>query len=120
MQMSLSELATAAENRCGVTWIVLNNHAFGWVQYNQVLNRKPLVGTGFSVNVDFAAIAQAQGCHGIRVSDSNAVDEAVAQAKELNGKGIPVLIDVQIAKHDYYKGFVDIHVAQLPTADHLD
>ena len=120
MQMSLSELATAAENRCGVTWIVLNNHAFGWVQYNQILNHKPLVGTGFSVNVDFAAIAQAQGCHGIRVSNSDAVDAAISQAKELNSKGIPVLIDAQIAKHDYYQGFVDIHVAQLPTGDHLD
>ena len=120
MQMSLVDLATAAENRCGVTWIVLNNHAFGWVQYNQVLNRKPLIGTGFEVDVDFAAIAQAQGCHGIRVTDSNAVDEAIAQAKALNDKGIPVLIDAQIAKHDYYKGFVDIHVAQLPRNDHLD
>ena len=120
MQMSLVDLATAAENRCGVTWIVLNNHAFGWVQYNQILNRKPLIGTGFEVDVDFAAIARAQGCHGIRVTDSNAVDGAVAQAKELNAKGVPVLLDLQIAKHDYYKGFVDIHVAQLPRHDHLD
>jgi acetolactate synthase-1/2/3 large subunit len=120
MQMSLSELATAAENRCGVTWIVLNNHAFGWVQYNQVLNRKPLIGTGFAVNSDFAAIAQAQGCHGIRVVEPGQVDEAVSRAKELNGKGVPVLIDAQIAAHDYYQGFVDIHVAQLEHHVELD
>jgi acetolactate synthase I/II/III large subunit len=120
MQMSLSELATAAENRCGVTWIVLNNQAFGWVQYNQILNRKPLIGTGFAVSPDFAAIAQAQGCHGIRVTDPGDVDAAVTRAKELNAQGIPVLIDAKIAPHDYYQGFVDIHVAQLEHHGQLD
>jgi acetolactate synthase-1/2/3 large subunit len=120
MQMSLSELCTAAENRCGVTWVVLNNAAFGWVQYNQVLNRKPLTGTGFAVSSDFAAIAQAQGCHGIRVTDPDEVDAAVARAKELNAQGVPVLIDAKIAAHDYYQGFVDIHVAQLENHGHLD
>ncbi|NLD56059.1 MAG: thiamine pyrophosphate-binding protein [Burkholderiaceae bacterium] len=120
MQMSLCELATAAENRCGVTWVVLNNQAFGWVQYNQVLNRKPLVGTGFEVSPDFAAIAKAQGCHGILVTDPAEVDAAVTRAKELNAEGVPVLIDARIAPHDYYQGFVDIHVAQLEHHGQLD
>ncbi len=120
MQMSLCELATAAENRCGVTWVVLNNQAFGWVQYNQVLNHKPLVGTGFKVSPDFAAIAKAQGCHGILVTDPGEVDAAVTRAKELNAEGVPVLIDARIAAHDYYQGFVDIHVAQLEHHGNLD
>ncbi|MGE3348583.1 MAG: thiamine pyrophosphate-binding protein [Ramlibacter sp.] len=115
MQMSLAELSTAAENHCGVTWIVLNNQAFGWVQYAQVLNKKPLIGTGFEVHSDFAAIAKAQGCHGILVTDPEKVDAAITEAKALNAKGVPVLIDAHIAKHDYYKGFVDIHVATLET-----
>lgn len=41
MQMCPGELATAAEHKYGVTWIVLNNHAFGWVQYTRSLRRSP-------------------------------------------------------------------------------
>jgi acetolactate synthase-1/2/3 large subunit len=116
MQMSLAELTTAAEHRCGVTWVVLNNQAFGWVQYNQVLNKKPFVGTGFEVGSDFAAIAEAQGCRGIRVSDTARVDAAITEARDLNRKGVPVLVDAQIARHDYYEGFVEIHKTALARA----
>ncbi|MBI2218200.1 MAG: hypothetical protein HYU51_12965 [Candidatus Rokubacteria bacterium] len=90
-----------------------NNQAFGWVQYNQVLNKKPLIGTGFEVAPDFTAIAEAQGCRGFRLTDPGCVDATVAQAHELNRSGVPVLIDAQIARHDYYDGFVEIHEAAL-------
>lgn len=109
MQMSIVELATAAQWRCGITWVVLNNLAFGWVQYNQVLTQRPLVNTGFEVDSDFAAIANAQGCHGIRLEDPNQVDAAMVEAQRLNRQGIPVLIDARIARHDYPDHFVKIH-----------
>lgn len=109
MQMSLVELATAKEWRCGVTWVVLNNQAFGWVQYNQVLTRRPFLCTGFDVPVDFAACARAQGCHGITVTDPGQVDAAVQEAHRLNQEGMPVLIDVHIEKHDYSDHFVAVH-----------
>ena len=109
MQMSIVELATAAERKCGVTWIVLNNHAFGWVQYNQLLTGRPFVHTGFAVGSDFAAIANAQGCHGVTVTDPSQVDTALSEAKLMNKAGIPVLIDVRIAKHDYADHFVAVH-----------
>jgi len=109
MQMSLVELATAREWHCGVTWIVLNNQAFGWVQYNQVLMKRPLVCTGFEVGTDFAAAARAQGCHGITVTEATQVDAAVHEAQALNRQGMPVLIDVRIAKHDYSDHFVAVH-----------
>lgn len=109
MQMSLVELATAREWQCGLTWIVLNNQAFGWVQYNQVLTQRPLVCTGFEVGTDFAAAARAQGCHGITVTEAAQVDTAVAEAQALNRQGMPVLIDVHIAKHDYSDHFEAVH-----------
>jgi len=109
MQMSIVELATAAEWKCGITWIVLNNQAFGWVQYNQLLARRPLVNTGFVVGSDFATIARAQGCHGIRVTEPSQVDDALIEACRLNRAGTPVLIDVQIARHDYSDHFVAVH-----------
>ena len=113
MQMSLVELSTAAELKCGVTWIVLNNHAFGWVQYNQLLANKPFIGTGFDVNSDFAAIARAQSCLGISVERPEEIDEAVAEALAANGEGIPALIDVAIEPHHYHEHFEHVHRARL-------
>src|SRR6185312_9281858 len=109
MQMSLAELATAAELKCGVTWIVLNNHAFGWVQYNQVLANKPFVATGFQVNSDFAAIARAQSCLGIRVQRPDQIESALEEALQANSKGVPALLDVAIRPHDYHEHFERIH-----------
>ena len=113
MQMSLVELSTAAELKCGVTWIVLNNHAFGWVQHNHLLANKPFIGTGFDVNSDFAAIARAQSCLGISVERPEEIDEAVAEALAANGEGIPALIDVAIEPHHYHEHFEHIHRARL-------
>jgi acetolactate synthase I/II/III large subunit len=109
MQMSIVELATAAEWKCGVTWVVLNNQAFGWVQYNQVLAGRPQVNTGFAVGSDFAAIAKAQGCHGITVTAATQVDAALQEARSLNQAGVPVLIDARIARHEYSDHFVAVH-----------
>ncbi|MBW3096643.1 thiamine pyrophosphate-binding protein [Pseudohoeflea coraliihabitans] len=113
MQMSVVELATAAERRCGITWIVLNNQAFGWVQYNQVLGQKPFVATGFEVNSDFAAIARAQACVGIKVEDPAKIDAALEEALAANTRGVPALIDVQIAPHLYHEHFERVHRAKI-------
>mgnify|MGYP001185106118 FL=1 len=112
MQMSIVELATAAELGCGITWVVLNNHAFGWVQYNQLLGNKPFVATGFEVNSDFAAIAQAQACAGFRVERADQIDAAVREALAANEKGVPALIDVAIAPHLYHEHFERVHRAR--------
>ena len=112
MQMSIVELATAAELKCGITWVVLNNHAFGWVQYNQLLGRKPFVATGFEVNSDFAAIARAQSCVGIRVERAEEIDAAIEQALAANAKGVPALVDVAIEPHYYHEHFERVHRAR--------
>lgn len=113
MQMSLAELAMAAERRCGITWVVLNNHAFGWVQYNQVLGQKPFVATGFGVNSDFAEIARAQSCLGIKVEQPDMIDEALREALAANERGVPALLDVQIAPHHYHEHFERVHRAKI-------
>lgn len=109
MNMAMMELATAAEWQCGVTWVVLNNRALGWVQYNQVLNNKPFVGTEFKVAADFVKIAEAQGCRAMRVEKPEAIEPALRAALAANRTGVPCLIDVVIAKHDYPPNFVAIH-----------
>ncbi len=120
MQMSMVELATAAENHCGITWVVLNNQSFGWVQYNQTLTNRPYVGTKFEQATDLAAVAEAQGCRGIRLENPEDVDAVFAEARECNSRGIPVLIDAQIAPHDYHKDFVTIHRAGIASGELID
>lgn len=107
MGMAMMEMATAAENKLGVTWVVLNNGAFGWVQYTQYLMKAPYTGTDFDVKADFAKIAEAQGCLGINVDSPAGVEDALIAAREANKKGIPALINVSIRAHDYTEYFVE-------------
>jgi acetolactate synthase-1/2/3 large subunit len=109
MQMAMMELATAAERKAGITWVVLNNQALGWPQFIQVLEGQAHVATDFAVSPDFAKLAEAQGCKGITVSDPARVEAALKAALAANRKGIPVLVDVAIARHDYAPHFVDFH-----------
>lgn len=109
LQMAMMELATAAEHGCGVTWVVLNNHALGWPQYIQVLEGDPQVATDFGVSPDFAKLAVAQGCKGITVTEPGRVEAALRSALRANRQRVPVLLDVHIAKHDYPEHFTAFH-----------
>ena len=83
------------------------------MQYNQVLKGQQPYATDFKVPVDFAAIARAQGCEGIRVTEPGAVDDALRAARAANERGVPTLIDIEIEKHDYHPHFVEIHKAAI-------
>ncbi len=111
MQMAMMEMVTAAERRCGVTWIVLNNQALGWPQYLQVLTGKQEVATNFHVGTDFVGVARAQGCEGRRIEDPADVDAGLAAARDANSRGVPFVLDVAIEKHDYPPHFVHHHEA---------
>ena len=112
-QMAMMEFATAAEQRCGVTWVVLNNHAFGWPQYAQLLHNKQQAATNFLVSADLVAIARAQGCEAVAVRAPEDVEPALEAALEANGRGVPFLIDIAIARHDYPEHFVAHHKATM-------
>ena len=109
MQMAMMELATAAENSCGITWVVLNSRSLGWPQFIQRLEGQRQVATDFQVSPDFAKLAEAQGCKGIRLRNPDKVEAEFEAALRANRKGIPVLIEVEIAKHDYPRHFVAFH-----------
>jgi len=109
LQMAMMELATAAECNCGITWVVMNNQCLGWPQYHQVLTDQPRLGTDFKVSPDFSALAETQGCKGIRVTEPEQVEPALTEALHANEKGIPVLVDFHTARHDYPKHFVQLH-----------
>jgi acetolactate synthase I/II/III large subunit len=113
MQMAMMELATAAEWKCGVTWIVFNNQAFGWPQYTQVLKDQEFVATAFGIATDLPAIAEAQGCKGISVTDPADLELALTTALAANREGIPVLIDVTIERHYYTRHFQEVSLTKI-------
>ena len=110
-QMAMMEFATAAEQKCGVTWVVLNNKAFGWPQYGQILAKKQQVATDFLVGADLVAIAKAQACEGEHVENPADVEPALRRALHANARGVPYLVDIAIEKHDYPPHFVSHHEA---------
>ena len=97
-QMVMNVLPVAAEYGLGVTWCVLNDNALGSIRDTQVYRfSERVIGTEFEVQPDFAAIAQACGCHGERVEDAAGVDGSVARALEANERGTPAVLDVLVA-----------------------
>jgi acetolactate synthase-1/2/3 large subunit len=109
MQMAMMELATAAEQNCGITWIVLNNQALGWPQYIQMLEGQATAGTDFNVSPDFAKLAEAQGCLGLKVAKLDEIEGALKRALRANRKGRPALVEFRIGKHDYPAQFARYH-----------
>lgn len=92
-------LPVAAEYRLGVTWCVLNDGALGSIRdIQQYRFDDRILGTEFTVQPDFAMIAKACGCHGERVEDPEALDEAVARALQANQRGVPAVLDVAVAR----------------------
>ncbi len=95
----MNVLPVAAEYGLGVTWCVLNDGALGSIRDIQefALDDR-VIATDFTVQPDFATIAQACGCHGERVEEPDGVDAAVARALEANDDGVPAVLDFVVAR----------------------
>ena len=75
------------------------------------MEKQAEIATDFESSPDFAKLARSQNCKGIRVTEPDKVEPALRSALRANQSGIPVLVEVQIAKHDYAP-----HFLVLPTA----
>ncbi|MEO0382548.1 MAG: thiamine pyrophosphate-binding protein [Pseudomonadota bacterium] len=91
-------LATAAEEGLGVVWIIMNNNAYGTIAGLQLANYGLTHGTTFAKAAsheeqtpNYAMIAQAYGCDGVRVTSADAFKPAL-EAAIASGK--PTVIDV--------------------------
>ncbi len=105
-QMVMNVLPVAAENNLPVTWCVFNDHALGsiWdIQEHRL--EKRILGTEFTVQPDFAKVAEACGCRGERVEDPAEVEPALRRALEANGSGVPAVIDFQVARERLVQTF---------------
>ncbi|MGI6037327.1 MAG: thiamine pyrophosphate-binding protein [Limnochordia bacterium] len=92
-QMFMRELPTAVQHNAPVTYIILNNKALGWIQYHQRQHHNRFICTDFTVQPDFAKIAEACGCFGRQVTTPEEVVPALEAAKAANDRGIPAVLD---------------------------
>lgn len=91
--MVIQELETATRSGANLTIVVMNNSNMQFIRDNQRLFFEGrYISTEFS-ELDYAEIARAFGCHGIRVELSGDLDGAFAEAFA-NPK--PTVIDVRI------------------------
>ncbi|MBV9586358.1 MAG: thiamine pyrophosphate-binding protein [Alphaproteobacteria bacterium] len=94
--MMLGELETARRTGCGVTVIVVNNAASGYVKALQHAMMGGRYQSADLVEMDYAAIARTMGCGGIRVEDPEALSPALRQGMEERDR--PTGIDVVVTR----------------------
>jgi acetolactate synthase-1/2/3 large subunit len=85
--MSVHALMTAVQADLGITVVVFNNNALGWVLHGM---GERAVAAGFD-EFDHAAIARSVGCDGVRVDSAGALREALLSVRD---RTVPFVIDV--------------------------
>jgi acetolactate synthase-1/2/3 large subunit len=96
-QMTMSELATAAQEGTKVNIAILNNGYLGMVrQWQEFFYEKRYAATPMK-SPDFVKIAEAQGLTGLRVTKRSQVEAAVRQAQQTEGA---VVIDFRVEQED--------------------
>ncbi|HXZ34506.1 MAG TPA: thiamine pyrophosphate-binding protein, partial [Thermodesulfobacteriota bacterium] len=104
-QMFMKELATAAQHKAPVTYVVLNNFSLGWIKFAQRSRGNRFISTDYKVQPDFVKIAQANQCHGERVEKPEDIRPALKKALEATRKGVPAVLDFIVDGWDFAPGF---------------
>jgi acetolactate synthase-1/2/3 large subunit len=106
-QMVMNILPVAAELKLGVTWCILNDGALGSIRDIQTQYfSEHYIGTEFALDLDFAGLAQACGCHGERIEDPRDIEKALQRAMAANAAGKPAVLDFVVAT-ERLKGSVE-------------
>ena len=109
-QMSINEIGTAVQNKLGITWVVMNDHSFGWVQWIQRRKHDDrIVATSFEPGIDIIATAKASGCDGIRVESPDQLGSALEAAIAANEKGMPFVVEVPVDQSHHHAEFDRFH-----------
>jgi acetolactate synthase-1/2/3 large subunit len=94
--MTLGELESARRIKCGLTVIVVNNAASGYVKALQHAMMGGRYQSADLNEMDYAAIARTMGCGGIRVEDPEALAAALQQGMEERDR--PTVVDVVVTR----------------------
>jgi acetolactate synthase-1/2/3 large subunit len=96
-QMTNQELATCAINNITIKVAIINNESLGMVRQWQTLfynSRYSNTDLHSKRIPDFAKLADAMGCIGLRCEKAEDVDATIAQAMEINDQ--PVVVDFSV------------------------
>jgi acetolactate synthase-1/2/3 large subunit len=99
--MTIGDLPTAAEYGANILIVVFNDGAFGQTFMQESNLYGHTYGTTFK-SPDFAGIAKACGCEGIRVTGPKDVEGALRQGLAAT-KTKPALIEMMVTQHPYPK-----------------
>ncbi len=94
--MMLGELETARRAGVGLTIVVVNNAASGYVKALQHAIFRGRYQSSDLVEMDYAAIARAMGCNGVRVEDPDRLGEALRTG--LAERTRPTVLDVVVTR----------------------
>lgn len=95
--MSAQELTVAVTFSLPIIFLVLNDSALGMVMHGQQLANAESIGWELST-IDYAAIANGLGVHSINIESAEQLNNIYFD--ELYAQGGPVLLDVQIDRHE--------------------
>jgi acetolactate synthase I/II/III large subunit len=97
LNMTLGELETAKRADAPFVLCVINNAASGYVKALQhSVYGKGNYQSSDLVEMDYATIAKAMGCHGIRVEDPSQLDHALSEG--LENRSSPTIIDIVVTR----------------------
>lgn len=94
--MAMGDLETAIRERIPVTYVIVNNAAFGYVKGLQYALFQGRYQSSDLKEMNYARIAQEMGAHGIRVEDPD--DLAVALREGIAERSLPSVIDVVVTR----------------------
>jgi acetolactate synthase-1/2/3 large subunit len=94
--MMLGELETARRAGIGLTIVVVNNAASGYVKALQHAIFRGRYQSSDLVEMDYAAIAHAMGCNGIRIEDPDRLGDALQAG--LAERARPTVLDVVVTR----------------------
>jgi acetolactate synthase-1/2/3 large subunit len=104
-QMFMKELATAAQHKAPVTYLVLNNYSLGWIKFGQRNRGNRFISTDYEVQPDFVKIAEANNCYGERVEKPQDIRPALQRALKATRAGVPAVLDFTVDGWDFAPGF---------------
>ncbi len=94
--MTLGELETARRARINPVIVIVNNAASGYVKALQHAMMDGRYQSADLIEMDYAAIARAMGCHGIRVERPGDLAGAIRQA--LANRDAPTVLDIAVTR----------------------
>lgn len=104
---SLSEFDTFVRHGYAPIAVIGTDASWQQIARDQVTLLGSAVGTGLRMT-SYEKVAEGYGGKGLLLTDPAKVDETIAEAKRLSRSGVPVCINVHIAKSDFREGSISI------------